>query len=76
MNFNLACETPTEHDISIWYFRYDIGANTISDILETDTASLNEEEVQKMNENVLDVIDKFANAGDVVAYKEAVATDK
>lgn len=29
-----------------------------------------------MNENVLDVIDKFANAGSVVAYKEAVATDK
>ena len=29
-----------------------------------------------MNENVLDVIDKFANAGGVVAYKEAVATDK
>ncbi|XP_063691618.1 adhesion G-protein coupled receptor G6-like isoform X2 [Bolinopsis microptera] len=55
---------------------YDIGANTISDILEADTESLRVDKVQRMNENVLDVIDKFANAGGVVAYKEAVATDK
>ena len=58
------------------YFRYDIGAETISEIISVQKGDLEPEKMKEMNENVLDVIDKFANAGSVVAYKEAVATDK
>ncbi|KAL5262897.1 hypothetical protein ACHWQZ_G008335 [Mnemiopsis leidyi] len=55
---------------------YDIGAATISQIIGSNPEELAPEKLQEMNANVLDVIDKFANAGSVVAYKEAVATDK
>ena len=56
--------------------RYEIAASVIHSILVSDPATLPEEQRREVNDKVLEVIDRFANAGELVAYKKPLATER
>ena len=47
----------------------------IDDILIL-THATSKSDIEEVNQNILEVIDKFASAGNVVGYKQSTATER